>query len=325
MSKKISIIIPVYNGQEYLDRCIDSIVSQKGFNRSDLDIIFLDDESTDSSPSVIKAYERKYPNEIRLICQKNMGVAKTRNRGISLAEGKYVVFIDQDDWIDADYCRKLYDEIERTSADVVYAGYRRPDVDGKIRQTVQPVNSEYGKYITLAAWAKIHRTSFLLQEAITFYSNPIGEDGIFTVKEITRTRKWKHLNYCGYNWFYNNKSVSNTIQKELTGKNSAALDHLIGEFINVGNDSAHFQYFLLRNVTYGLLFSGRKSSTSNFTHTADLMFSRVETRFPRVYRSRLVLFGPTDEDFRVHLAIVGLILLRKSGLMLYFARIYCKN
>ena len=56
MSKKISIIIPVYNGQEYLDRCIDSIVSQKGFNRSDLDIIFLDDESTDSSPSVRTRY-----------------------------------------------------------------------------------------------------------------------------------------------------------------------------------------------------------------------------------------------------------------------------
>lgn len=102
---KISTIIPVYNSEKYLNKCIDSIIAQTiGFNN--IELIIVDDDSTDDSKKIIELYQEKYTN-IKYIYQKNSGQAKARNVGLSVATGDYVSFVDSDDWIDA----TMYEEL----------------------------------------------------------------------------------------------------------------------------------------------------------------------------------------------------------------------
>jgi len=94
---RISVIVPVYNTEKYLSRCLDSLVNQT-FN--DIEIIIINDGSTDNSEKIIKEYEEKYSNKIRYFKKKNEGIAATRNYGIEYSKGEYIVFVDSDDYID---------------------------------------------------------------------------------------------------------------------------------------------------------------------------------------------------------------------------------
>ena len=123
----ISIISPVYNAQEGIKQCIDSLLNQ---SFTDFEIILINDGSTDNSLEVIKEYADAN-DFIRVIDKENEGVAKTRNKGIQLAKGKYVVFIDNDDFVDSDYLERFYNEIDQEQLDIVLGGYKRVNQEMK--------------------------------------------------------------------------------------------------------------------------------------------------------------------------------------------------
>ena len=117
----VSVIIPVYNAQEGIKQCLDSLLNQ---SFTDFEIILLNDGSTDNSLEVIKKYAA-VNDFIRVIDKENEGVAKTRNKGIQLANGKYIVFIDNDDFVDSDYLERFYNAIDQEQLDIVLGGYKR--------------------------------------------------------------------------------------------------------------------------------------------------------------------------------------------------------
>ena len=119
--KTISLIIPVYNVEKYLARCLDSVINQ---TFKDLEIICIDDGSTDNSSDILQNYALK-DERIVVIRQANAGLSAVRNVGISRAKGEYICFIDSDDWIDFDFCEKLYNSAEKHSADIAVAGIIR--------------------------------------------------------------------------------------------------------------------------------------------------------------------------------------------------------
>ena len=106
----ISIVVPVYNVSQYLERCIQSVIYQTYEN---LDIILIDDGSTDNSGLICDKYA-KIDKRIRVLHQQNSGLSAARNAGIEIAKGKYITFIDSDDYVDSDYVSFLYDLIKRT-------------------------------------------------------------------------------------------------------------------------------------------------------------------------------------------------------------------
>jgi glycosyltransferase involved in cell wall biosynthesis len=113
---KVSIIIPVYNSEKYLERCLDSLISQ---TIDDIEIILIDDKSTDKSYNIMKKYQEKEPRKIKLIKNpENMGPGAARNLGLSIATGEYIGFVDSDDYIDEDMYQKLYEAGEREQADI---------------------------------------------------------------------------------------------------------------------------------------------------------------------------------------------------------------
>lgn len=118
---KVSIIVPIYNVEKYLRRCLDSLVNQ---TMQEIEVILVNDASPDSSDVIMKEYERGYPELIKCIFLKeNVRLGGARNRGLEVAEGDYVAFVDSDDWVDLDYIEKLYQKAESTGSDIVYADY----------------------------------------------------------------------------------------------------------------------------------------------------------------------------------------------------------
>lgn len=116
---KVSVIIPVYNNEKYLEECLNSILKQ---TLSDMEIICVDDGSTDGSPLILDEYARK-DSRIHAIHQENRGVVAARNIGFQNAKGDYVGFVDSDDWIESDMYEKLYSLAAQSGADMVCSGY----------------------------------------------------------------------------------------------------------------------------------------------------------------------------------------------------------
>ena len=114
MEPLISVIVPIYNAEQYLDRCIKSILSQ---TYADLEVILIDDGSSDSSSNICKQYEL-LDRRVRYYYQKNSGVSAARNKGLDIAKGEYIGFCDADDWIETDMYEVLYSMINSTQSDV---------------------------------------------------------------------------------------------------------------------------------------------------------------------------------------------------------------
>lgn len=113
-SVKVSVIVPVYNAEKYISKCFDSLVNQ---SLKDIEIIVIDDGSTDKTPEIIKDYASK-DERIKIITQTNQKQGAARNRGLEIAQGEYVTFVDADDWIDGDYLEKMYIYAHADNADL---------------------------------------------------------------------------------------------------------------------------------------------------------------------------------------------------------------
>lgn len=100
----VSIVVPVYNMEKFLPRCMDTLVSQS----SDYEIILVDDGSTDRSPELCDDYRQRYPSLVRVIHKRNSGLSSARNAGIEAAKGTYVIFPDPDDWVESELCFKRW-------------------------------------------------------------------------------------------------------------------------------------------------------------------------------------------------------------------------
>src|SRR4051812_9727086 len=121
MKPKISIIVPVYNVEKYLSRCLDSLLTQ---TLTDIEVIAINDGSTDSSLNILINY-REMDNRLKIIDQLNGGVSSARNAGIKAANGNYIGFVDPDDWIDNEMYENLYQMVQTEQADIVMCSYIR--------------------------------------------------------------------------------------------------------------------------------------------------------------------------------------------------------
>ena len=132
---KISVIVPVYNAEKYLSRCIDSILNQTYKN---FELILINDGSKDNSIEILRKYEN-IDDRIKVIDNSNNGVSKTRNIGVRLAEGEYIQFIDSDDFIDKNMFEYAINVMEQENADLVMTGFYL-DIESKKRNRYSSTN-----------------------------------------------------------------------------------------------------------------------------------------------------------------------------------------
>ena len=117
---KVSVIVPVYNTEKYLNKCLDSLVNQ---TLQEIEIIIIDDGSSDTSPEIIRSYCVRYPEKIVFRTQENSGQAVARNRALKLCSGEYIGFLDSDDFVCLDMFQRMYEKAVETNADYVACGY----------------------------------------------------------------------------------------------------------------------------------------------------------------------------------------------------------
>ena len=118
---KVSIIVPIYNVEKYLDRCMESLLNQ---TLKDIEIIMVDDGSPDNCPKMCDEYAKK-DNRVKVVHKQNAGLGFARNSGLEVATGEYVAFVDSDDFVECDMYEKLYEQVKKNQADTIYCGFRK--------------------------------------------------------------------------------------------------------------------------------------------------------------------------------------------------------
>lgn len=208
MNELISIIIPVYNGEGEIEKCLNSIFEQTYKN---YEVVVVNDGSTDKTLEILKKYKEKYKKKINIINQENKGQAVARNNGIKKVNGKYITFLDADDYFDKNFLKNLYNNIEEN--DFIISGYKRLQGDNIIFEKI-PRRNSWAKYKFISTCAKLYRTEFIINNNLEFPSLRIGEDVYFTISAIACTNKIGILDYAGYMNVSNCNSVTHTVSKE---------------------------------------------------------------------------------------------------------------
>jgi glycosyltransferase involved in cell wall biosynthesis len=231
MPPMISVVIPVYNVEQYLHRCVDSILNQSYQN---FEIILIDDGSQDSSGEICDQYVQK-DERIKVIHKKNARVSAARNDGIKLAKGKYVSFIDSDDWIEPDMYQEMIKKVEEYNLDLIMCDFKKRINDHEDKQTHPIRGGYYSKedirrelYQCLIMFDNIEYPPTisncvclinleLLRLNKLFYDEDIhyDEDSIFGSKIMYHASSFYYLkNRHYYNYFYNPNSTTNTYSDE---------------------------------------------------------------------------------------------------------------
>ncbi len=205
---KVSVIVPVYNTEKYLPKCLDSLTSQ---TLSDIEIICINDCSTDNSLAVLQEYAKK-DNRIKIIdFKENKGAAVARNTGIDAAMGEYIGFVDSDDFVDLDFYEKLYTKAKETSADVVKgANLMIHHIDGSI--TVDKFNDKIRKnkfHFFSQYTTAIFSNNLIKQNNICFPEGMlVGEDPVFLIHAVFCSEKIEVIDGAQYHYMRREQSLN---------------------------------------------------------------------------------------------------------------------
>lgn len=213
--KLISVVIPVYNVSSFLKRCLDSVIEQ---SYSNLEIILIDDGSTDDSGKICDRYSEK-DQRIIVIHQRNGGLSAARNSGIKVATGEYITFIDSDDWIETDYILYLAKLLEKFNADFSQCSFNYIDKDKKIYNNVTNTGNEVlfnqedaltdlllTKHLISSAWGKLYRRDFF--NKFSYPEGKLFEDIPVTYDIVLHSNTIVFGDRAYYNYFYNTDSIS---------------------------------------------------------------------------------------------------------------------
>lgn len=323
---KISIIIPIYNGEKYLEKCFESILNNSYDN---LEIIPINDGSKDKSQDIIDKYKEKYPDLFFPIKQENKGAAQSRNIGINKSTGDYITFIDNDDFVDKDYIKTLVDNTEDGKIDIVISGYRRPDNNGKIVDEIKLKDYEYCKMLILTPWAKIYKRKYLIDNKIEFLNNNIGEDMYFYLLAVFQTEKIKILDYVGYNWFYNIESVSNSKQKDFEKLDvfnllNSCYDSLKEKEL-IEKNYQIIELMFYRYIVWFLYFASKGHTRKERNLEYDKLFAWLKERFPKYKSNKLLrITQPKGDRFKVRIIYTVFRFFDRLHLGKLIVNIYCK-
>ena len=288
ITPEVSIVVPVFNVENYIERCVKSIMSQ---TLKTIEIIFLDDGSTDNSLNILRDYEKK-DERIQVFDCGEIGVSKCRNKGIELSSGKYIMFVDSDDWIDSNMLEVMYKKAEENKLDLVMCSYIREFKDHSkekifnlpeeiiykedkvknelLRKLVGPVKEELSNPEMLDAlgtvWGKLYRTDILKENKIKFVDlKEIGsaEDTLFNIFTFNYLSKVMFLNKPMYHyWRDNPKSVTSQYNPKLKEQRKVFFKY-ISDFIKENNFEQVFEEALNNRICTSVLGLGLIECSKN--------------------------------------------------------------
>lgn len=213
MGDKISVIVPIYKVEDYLHRCVDSIINQTYTN---LEIILVDDGSPDNCPMICDEYAKK-DSRIRVVHKKNGGLSDARNTGLAMATGEYIGFVDSDDWIHKDMYSILYDMMMKKHCDIVECNsikvsnmvydknidFRYKFMNYTKEKAIEQLISE--KIIQQTVWNKLYKIKNI--KDLLFEKGKLHEDEFWTYKAINKCDSLIHIDIDLYYYFQRKNSI----------------------------------------------------------------------------------------------------------------------
>ncbi len=219
MKIKVSVIVPVYNVEKFIDKCLNSIVNQ---TLKEIEIIVVNDGSPDNSQKIIDKYVKKYPEKVQSFIKENGGQGSARNLGIEKAKGEYISFVDSDDFVEKDMYKKLYNKAKENNYDIVVCGnynvsedYQNKNIDAFINNyNTDLENIFFGK---MAVWNKIYKRDILIKNKLEFKEKVWYEDLAFTLKAIMNSNTFAFIDEPLYDYLIREGSTMNNsnVQRNL--------------------------------------------------------------------------------------------------------------
>lgn len=251
---KISIIIPIYNVENYIEECLNSVLNQ---TLKDIEVICVDDCGNDNSINIVKTIAQK-ESRIKIIKhEKNKGLGPARNTGLDYVKGKYVIFLDSDDYFALDNILELlYEKIEETNVDFVMTDYdnwfdeysEKAFSSGFTNQVSLKNFDKVLNNFPIVAWGKLFNTNFIKNNNLKFIdTNDIHEDDGFTLKLLSAYPSYTSIPYLGVFYRKNPASImsTKTKNKSLKGKNNNLKDAI--KYINKNCPDAKKIIFKIKN------------------------------------------------------------------------------
>ena len=215
---RLSIIIPFYNVEQYIAECLDSVFDQD-IPLDEYEVICVDDCSPDNSLKIVEDYAKKYPNLVLVRNQQNRKLGGARNAGIYVAKGRYVWFVDSDDFTERNSVGNLLSIAESQDLDVLHFNYseypnanlppRRPKETAVTNGTEAFFDSGFIWYHDLVtAWRKLYKLQFLLENNIRFAEHIMFEDNDYAIEVFANAHRVKHIDVVAYHYRNNPDSIT---------------------------------------------------------------------------------------------------------------------
>lgn len=237
---KISVIVPVYNVEKYVEKCLRSVLGQ---SFGDFELLVVDDGSPDGSGAICDRLAQEDPR-VRVVHQENQGLGGARNTGIKEAAGQWLLFVDSDDWLEPQTLERTYDAAEKHGADMVMFAFQSVDEEGRVLRTFappvaqdKPLSAEEWwdmLFNAPCAWNKLYRADLFEKTGALFPPRVWYEDVRTTPKLAAACGRVVYTGYVGYNYLQRAGSIMANLNLERNIEILEAFDDLLGYFREKG-------------------------------------------------------------------------------------------
>lgn len=316
----VSVIVPVYNNETYVEKCIRSIMRQ---SYSNLEILVINDGSKDHSLNILEKLAEE-DERIKLFDQENAGVSAARNKGLDHATGEFITFVDGDDYIDFGYISGLYQKSISENLDIVICGLNYVDELGNTLRTVIPgeyrrFENEEWTFRISAVCAHFYRRELWEKYQIRFLSGERGEDMPISLFFSAVCDKINVVQTAGYNYVQHSSSAMHNFK----GLNHYSLPyHAIEQTlkkvqeIGIANSTEFYELFVMRIFCTCFFDLARGASREKMKELTDYMVRILNEYFPKYYKNtKASLFSKLDIPFVQKAAVKLLVLLVRSRLI----------
>lgn len=322
-SVKISVIIPVYNGENYLERCLKSLERQ---TFRDFEIIVVNDGSSDNTEKIIEKYITGTSLIMRSFFQNNSGQAAARNFGLAKAIGDYIAFVDGDDYVGTQYLEQLYTAAVKNQSEVVTCGYRQVDEQGKTVRYVQLVKQHeepYGPAGIFVVWSKLFKRKFLIDNNFSFQEGgKIFEDVPYSIAAKYLGKNPIAIKYSGY---YYVVRIGSTMHSGSVNSDRFPFDKMT-EAIRLsvnktsGEPRDRLEFEILHFFTGFIFRYCRKAGKKDVIRIVDYSREILRSFFPEYYKNRYVgLFRNKEQSFLERCAVAVFVFMNRIKLIRQFA------
>lgn len=295
----VSVVVPVYNTEKYLKRCLDALVNQT-IDHSLLEIIIVNDGSTDGSADILNEYKVMYPQLIKIFFKENGGQATARNLGIEKATGEYIGFADSDDYVDRTLFEKLYKAATDNDADLVECHYHSMlecdekgadglplyteiGTRGKIRSHLNSRELFFDPQVS--PWNKLYKKEILLEGKVRFPEKVIYEDTAFYIKAIPYIKKQVYIDEKLVYYSVRRNSTMTSNQGKRVGDILTVLEDILEYYKNNGLYASYkneLEYFCIK-ILFCSNFSriGRVKDKTLRKELFERSFDFAKKYFPR--------------------------------------------